>query len=337
MLAIFGLAFIFSAGFLQGSFYLPMTYTRKWEWEHTWSIFSLSGMIVFSWIFIILTVPNILTVYNSASSKEIIILIIFGGLWGIGGVLNGLAMHKLGMALAFPIVMGIVSSFGALIPLIVFFPATLFTAKGLVLITGTAVTIIGIIICSKAFSLKEPPVETTTDTSSGSLTTKLAIAVSAGIMSSLLNIAFAYSAGIVEIARKTGASETFAMNASWAIILTSGGIVNILYCLYLMVTRNTAKQFFGPETIRNTGLGLLMGLLWCVGLYLYGFGASNLGSFGIVVGWVLFVSTIIIVGNLWGIWRGEWKGAPPQARGLLNRGISILILSIIIVAVSNSL
>ncbi len=69
--------------------------------------------------------PNIFSVYASyisVSSKDIIILIIFGGLWGIGGVLNGLAMAKLGMALAYPIVLGTVSTLGALIPLIVFFP-----------------------------------------------------------------------------------------------------------------------------------------------------------------------------------------------------------------------
>ncbi len=47
MVIVYGLALISIAGFLQGSFYLPMTYTRKWEWEHTWSIFSLTGMIVF--------------------------------------------------------------------------------------------------------------------------------------------------------------------------------------------------------------------------------------------------------------------------------------------------
>ena len=80
-----------------------------------------------------------------------------------------------------------------------------------------------------------------------------------------------------------------------------------------------------------------MGLVWCGGLYLYGFGTSTLGSLGVVVGWVLFMSAIIIVGNLWGIWKGEWKDAPQSARALLNRGLIILIVAIVIVAVSNTL
>ncbi|MBN1290652.1 MAG: hypothetical protein JXB48_02350, partial [Candidatus Latescibacteria bacterium] len=161
--------------------------------------------------------------------------------------------------------------------------------------------------------------------------------IAAGVMSSLLNIGFAYSTGIIKIAQDSGTSCAFATNAAWAIILTAGGCVNVLYCLYLMITRGTLKKFFGPETVRNLGLGTLMGLMWCCGLYIYGFGASVLGNLGVVVGWVLFMSSVIIVGNLWGIWRGEWKDAPQSARALLNRGLVVLIIAIIIVAVSNTL
>ncbi len=201
MALLFGLALISTAGILQGSFYLPMTFTRKWEWEHTWSIFSLTGMIVFSWIFILLTVPDIFSVYAGTASRDVVILIIFGGLWGIGGVLNGLAMAKLGMALAYPIVLGTVSALGALIPLIIFFPSMICAPKGLVLIAGTVVTLIGIIFCSRAFSLKEPSTSSSSKTADGSITAKLAVAIAAGIMASLLNVGFAYSIGLIQAAR----------------------------------------------------------------------------------------------------------------------------------------
>jgi hypothetical protein len=55
-----------------------------------------------------------------------------------------------------------------------------------------------------------------------------------------------------------------------------------------------------------------------------------------VVGWPLFISLSIIVGNLWGLWRGEWQGAPAVARRLLNQGLLVLIVAVIMVAVSNS-
>jgi len=315
-----------------------MTYTKKWEWEHTWSIFSLTGMIVFSWIFILFTVPDLFTIYSSVSSKDIIVFIVFGTLWGVGGVLNGLAMHNLGMALAYPIVMGTVASLGALIPLLVFFPATIATPQGIVLILGTILTVIGIIFCSRAYARKEPDEASTTAVDRGSLKAKLALAVMAGVMSSLLNVGFAYSSGLITAAVDSGVSASLATNVAWALILTSGGCVNILYCLYLMITRKTTKQFFGPETLRNVGLGSIMGFLWCAGLYIYGFGVAKIGgSSGVVIGWVLFMTIIIIVGNLWGVWRGEWKDSPKEARALLNKGLIVLIASIVIVAGSKLL
>jgi len=334
--ALFGLALIFIASFLQGSFYLPGTYTKRWEWEHTWTFFSLFGMIVFSWIFILVTVPNIFSVYGEALSKDIVVLLVFGGLWGIGAICNGLAMDRLGMALAFPIVIGTVSALGALIPLIVFFPSELSTLKGLVVIAGTVVVVIGIVLCSRAFALKEPASEPSSPRK-GTFAVNLAIAITAGVMSSLLNVGFAYSEGIVQVAKGLGIPGVFAANAAWALILTAGGTVNVLYCFYLMAARGTFNGFFVREGYKNLALGVLMGLIWCAGLFMYGFGTANMGSFGVVAGWVLFMTIIIIIGNMWGIFRGEWKGAASHARALLNTGMAVLIVAIIIVAASNML
>jgi len=337
MAVVIGLAFVLIAGFLQGSFYLPGTYTKRWEWEHTWTFFSLFGMIVFSWIFILATVPDIISVYRISPSKDIVILLVFGGLWGIGAVCTGLAMDRLGMALAFPIVIGIVSALGALIPLIVFFPADLIAPRGLVVIAGTVIAVVGIIVCSRAFALKERSGATGGKPRKGSMPVNLAIAITAGVMSSLLNIGFAYSTNLVAAARELGVSGVFAANAAWAVILTTGGVVNVLYCVYLMAVRRTFGGFFVREGSRNLVLGIAMGLIWCAGLYVYGMGAASFGSFGVVVGWVLVTTINIITGNLWGIRRGEWAGAPARARALLNSGMIVLIVAIVIVALSNTM
>jgi L-rhamnose-H+ transport protein len=54
-----------------------------------------------------------------------------------------------------------------------------------------------------------------------------------------------------------------------------------------------------------------------------------------VAGWPLFISISIVVGNVWGLGRGEWQGAPGSARRLLNFGLVILIVAVIVVALSN--
>jgi len=80
-----------------------------------------------------------------------------------------------------------------------------------------------------------------------------------------------------------------------------------------------------------------MSIIWIGSFYLYGMRAVNLGKWEIIIGWPLFITLSIIVGNIWGIWRGEWKGASVKARSLLNKGILILILAIVIISISKSL
>ena len=107
MALLLGFSFVFVAGVFQGSFVLPMTMTKNWEWEHTWATFSLFGMLVFNWILTFLFIPNIFSIYSLVSPKDIVILMLFGAGWGIGAVLFGLAMDKLGMALGYPIIIGL--------------------------------------------------------------------------------------------------------------------------------------------------------------------------------------------------------------------------------------
>ena len=77
-----------------------------------------------------------------------------------------------------------------------------------------------------------------------------------------------------------------------------------------------------------------MGALFICAVYVYSMGATCLGSWGEVPGWVLFMSVDIITGNLWGLFTGEWDGAPKDARKLLKRGMVIILCAIIVVALS---
>lgn len=334
MTLAFGFIVVLVAGFFQGTFILPMTMTRKWEWEHTWATFSLFGMLIFNWILTLIFLPNIISIYNSVCSNDILILILFGTGWGIGAILFGLGMDKLGMALGYPIIMGLIASLGALIPLVIFFPTSLLAAKGLVLLAGTALVIVGIILCSTAGTRKQEEKEVVT-ANSGSFTVGLIIAILAGVLSCLPNIGMAFGTNVINAAKELGISNTFAGNAVWALFFTMGFIVNFGYCTYLMIKRNNLKDYKSPETGRNIGLGMLMAFMWIGSFYLYGMSAGKLGKWGVIVGWPLFISLSIVVGNLWGIWRGEWKGAPAHARSLLNWGLLVLIFAVIVIAISN--
>ncbi|MGH9503994.1 MAG: L-rhamnose/proton symporter RhaT [Terriglobales bacterium] len=335
MSLLIGFLLVLLAALLQGTFVLPMTLVRQWSWEHTWATFSLLGMFVFNWIITLLLVPNIFAVYSASPAKDLAVLALFGLGWGVGAVLFGLGMDRLGMALGYPIIMGLIASLGALIPLLLFFPQTLVATKGVVLLAGTALVIFGIVLCSVAGSRKTPSDGNTMSKHSNAFKIGLAIAILAGILSCLPNVGMAFGGNVINAAVALGASPASSGNTVWALLFTLGCVANLAYCLYLMISRHTLGQYLNRETPRNLGLSACMALMWIGSFYLYGSGAARLGRWGAVAGWPLFISLSIVVGNLWGVWRGEWKGAPPPALRLLNQGLLVLIVAVIAVALSN--
>jgi L-rhamnose-H+ transport protein len=331
-----GFVLVLLAGLLQGTFMLPMTMVRRWSWEHTWATFSFLGMFLFNWIITVLLTPNIFAIYSASPGRDIAILALFGMGWGAGAVLFGLGMEKLGLALGYPILMGLIASLGALIPLLVFFPQTLLTTRGMVLLAGTALVIFGIVLCSIGGARRTSASYKSSGSRSNVFTVGLAIAILAGILSCLPNVGMAFSGRVISAAQTLGVSPASSGNTVWALLFTLGFAVNLIYCLYLMVRNNSFKQYWNPGAARNLGLSALMALMWIGSFYLYGAGAARLGHWGVVAGWPLFISLSIVMGNVWGLWRGEWQGAPTAARRLLNRGLLVLIVAVITVALSNS-
>ena len=115
---LIGFLLVLLGALLQGTFVLPMTFVKQWSWEHTWVLFSLPGMLVFNWIITLLLYSQLFSRYMPRRlTRDLAILALFGLGWGVGAVLFGLGMERLGMALGYPIIMGLIASLGALIPL----------------------------------------------------------------------------------------------------------------------------------------------------------------------------------------------------------------------------
>lgn len=329
---IAGLLLVLVAGIFQGVFLLPADGTRGWRWEQNWLAFSFFGMILFNWLFTAVTIPQAMDVYRAAPADDLLRLLLFGLGWGLGAVLFGLGMARLGLALGYPIIMGLIAALGALIPLVVFFPATLASLKGVLILGGMLVVVIGILLCARAGASKG---ETSAAFRTG-LTAGLAIAVAAGILSSLPNIGMAFATRVIGIASAQGVAVGLAGNVVWALFFTAGFIVNAAYCIYRMARENSLGLLLGAATLTNLGLTALMGLLWIGSFYAYGMGAARLGPLGPVIGWPLFIASSILVGNLVGLWRGEWRGASHAARRLLAQGLVVLLAAVGLIATSGT-
>jgi L-rhamnose-H+ transport protein len=330
---LIGFLYVLAAGIFQGVFLLPMDRARQWQWEHTWLAFSFFGMLALNWLLTLATIPNIFAVYRLAPVGDLGLLALFGLGWGLGAVLFGLGMARLGLALGYPIIMGLIASLGALVPLAVFFPQTLLSLKGGLIACGMLVVLVGIVLCSRAAARKAA----TEAAQRAGVAPGILIAVAAGALSSLPNIGMAFATRVIAIAEAHGAPAGMAANAVWALFFTAGFAVNAVYCVYLMVRRHSAGMLVGPHTLGNLSLAAVMGLLWIGSFYGYGMGAARLGPLGPVVGWPLFITISICVGNLVGLWRGEWRNAPAAARKLLTRGLVVLIAAVALIAASGAL
>ena len=332
---LIGFLLVLLAAVLQGTFVLPMTLVRQWSWEHTWATFSLLGMLVFNWIITLLLVPNIFAVYSASPARDLCILALFGLGWGVGAVLFGLGMERLGMALGYPIIMGLIASLGALIPLLVFFPQTLFTGRG----PGPAGwNRAGHLWYCAVFDRWIPP-----RTRCGKILRGPECFQNRTGHRHLRRNTFLLTQCRYGIRRQCDPQRRVAGSVSGVFrkyglgtALHFGMCRKPCHCLYLMISKHTLGQYFNRETPRNLGLSAAMALMWIGSFYLYGAGAAKLGHWGTIAGWPLFISLSIVVGNLWGLWRGEWQGAPALARRLLNQGLLVLIVAVITVALSNS-
>jgi hypothetical protein len=244
-------------------------------------------------------------------------------------------MTRLGMSLGYPIIMGLIACLGALIPLTVFFPGTLLAPKGLVLVAGTVVAILGIALCSMGGARRQSAQTPKPGGPRSDFASALAIAVLAGVLSCFPNLGIAFGSGVTRAAVALGTSETSAANAVWMLFFTAGGVVNCVYCAALMLARKSESRYFGAETMRNVGLAALMAALWIGSFYVYGAGSRRLGPWGLVAGWPLFISFSIVVGIFWGLWRGEWERAPSCARTPRNWGLAALFIGVLMIGLSN--
>jgi L-rhamnose-H+ transport protein len=79
----------------------------------------------------------------------------------------------------------------------------------------------------------------------------------------------------------------------------------------------------------------LAGTTWFLQFFFYGMGESKMGNGA--SSWILHMSFIILVANMWGIALKEWKGVSSKTKTTITAGIITIIASVVIVGYGNSL
>src|SRR3569833_1311572 len=196
MQVLFGIIYNFISGFASGSFYMPYKKVIGWSWESYWIIGGLFSWLIVPPLAAWLTIPGFADIISNAPGVVIRYTIMYGVLWGIGGLTYGLGVRYLGMSLGNSITLGFCSTFGALVPSIYYnfvhtpgkttFIDLLTTTWGRVVLLGLLLCLFGIYISGKAGIMKEkelPDEERKKSVAEFNMVKGLTVAIISGILS----------------------------------------------------------------------------------------------------------------------------------------------------------
>lgn len=329
-----GLALVLLGGLFQGSFMLPSKWMAGWAWENYWLIFAVTAYLLCPWLFGLVTVPHLGEVYAGIPALTLVRTVGFGVAWGLGAVAFGLAIDELGMALGYAIILGVAATAGTLIPLAVLHPAAFSALQAGLTAAAIAVMLAGVAVCSLAGRWKE---SADPGGRPGAYRRGVLLSVASGLLSSCGNLGFAFGGEISRRAEQLGAGEAFAPNAIWALLAFPLFVVNGGYALGRLTRNRTLARFRTGGSGRRFWLAGSMGLMWMLGMALYGAGARALGRLGPSFGWAILLCTMVLVSNALGLLTGEWASAPDPARRRLRSGIALLLAAICLLGYANHL
>ncbi|MBQ7576528.1 MAG: rhamnose/proton symporter RhaT [Bacteroidales bacterium] len=325
---ITGLLIIAIGAFCQSSSYVPINKIKSWSWESYWIVQGVFAWLVFPLLGALLAVPQgeSLTALFASNPKASLLTMLFGALWGIGGLTFGLSMRYLGIALGQSIALGTCSALGAILgPVFTGHAADITSA----IIIGVVVTLIGIAIIGIAGAMKAsslPEEEKKKAVKDFNFGKGIAVALLAGFMSACFNIGLSFGAPLTW----EGTKPIFATLPATLLVTLGGFITNAVYCFWQNTKNKTWKDYRqGGLWGHNLIFCALAGLLWYSQFFGLSLGKGFLTGYPVLItfSWCILMSLNIVFSNLWGIILKEWKGASKKTVAILILGIIILIIS----------
>ena len=332
-----GLLIIAIGAFCQSSCYVPINKIKDWSWESYWIVQGVFAWLLLPLLGAWLAVPeghSLCELFNSGNSFNIVMTMLFGVLWGVGGLTFGLSMRYLGVALGQSIALGTCAGLGTVmgpVLLNIFFPEqnALASLTSSVII-GVVVTLLGIAVIGVAGSMKssslsdEQKKEAVKDFN---FPKGLAIALLAGFMSGCFNVGLAFGADI-NFGDLT--PDMYKTLPATMLVTVGGFITNAVYCFYQNSKNGTWGDYRKTSVWGNNALFcLLAGALWYSQFFGLSLGKGFLTESATLttLSFCILMALNVVFSNIWGIILKEWKGCSPKTIAVLIVGIVILIIS----------
>ena len=368
---LLGIVFHWLGGFAAATTFIPFRRIERWSWEVYWLIQGVAAWIVTPLLLAALLVPHLGQILHQAPASAVGYAVLWGALWGVGGLTFALAIRYLGIALGYAIALGLSTVFGTLIPPIYAGQmTTIFHARsGRIILLGVLVCVVAVAVNGAAGLSKEkeitPAEKARTGEKDYAFVKGLLVAIFAGIMSSFF--AFGLKAGepIALITRQRlleGGRADLWQNLPVLVVVLWGGFgTNLLWTGTLLIRNGTLSQFIGtsgsnpmhadnPDAIKRSEVAgahlsaktftgnyifaALAGVIWYFQFFFYSMGQTRMGKYDFS-SWALHMASIIIFATLWGLWLHEWRGTSRRTRLLVSAGLAVLILSTLIIGYGN--
>ena len=329
-----GLLIIALGSFGQSSSYVPINRVREWSWENFWMVQGIFAWLLFPLLGALIAVPEGSSLFTLLGHGGALRAIVYGALWGVGGLTFGLSMRYLGVALGQSISLGTCSAFGTLLPAL-FAGTDLLHGPGLILLVGVGITLAGIAVIGYAGSLRAATMsdeEKRAAIRDFALTKGLVVALLAGVMSACFALGLDAGAPIRAAAAAQGVAPLFAGLPVILLVTTGGFVTNAAYCLYQNVRNKSFGDYAkGSVWANNLLFCALAGLLWYSQFFGLAVGKTFLASSPAMLAfaWSILMSLNVIFSNVWGIILKEWHGVNTKTTVTLVSGLAILIFSLI--------
>lgn len=334
---VIGLLIIAIGAFCQSSCYVPINKIKQWSWESYWIVQGVFAWLILPFLGALLAVPaghSLFELFTASQSLNIWMTILFGVLWGVGGLTFGLSMRYLGVALGQSIALGTCAGLGTImgpVLLNIFFPENdplsqlTFSVILGVIVTLIGIAIIGIAGSMKASSLSEE--EKKAAVKDFNFPKGLAIALLAGFMSGCFNVGLEFGKDI----NFGELTDPMFRTLPATLLVTLGGFVtNAIYCFFQNQKNHTWSDYTkGGVLVNNIIFCLLAGALWYSQFFGLALGKGFLTDSPtlMTLSFCILMALNVVFSNVWGIILKEWKGCSKKTITVLIIGIAVLVIS----------
>ena len=323
-----GLIIIAIGAFCQSSCYVPINKIKNWSWESYWIVQGVFAWLLLPLLGAMLAIPagHSMIELFSHDMHATIMTMLYGVLWGIGGLTFGLSMRYLGVALGQSIALGTCAGLGTILaPLFTGHASDLTTS----VIVGVVVTLVGIAIIGIAGSMKSASLsdeEKREAVKEFNFTKGITVALLAGFMSACFNIGLAQGADL----HFDGVNPMFISLPVTFLVTLGGFITNAIYCFYQNQKNHTWNDYGKSDVwVNNVLFCLLAGGLWYSQFFGLSLGKGFLSESPALLtfAFCILMALNVVFSNVWGIILKEWKGCSSKTIVVLITGILILVIS----------